>query len=73
MRVCFIDPADWDYNVDAPTIGPLGGSQSALCYLAVALAEDGHAVTVMSGTRRPDTVSGVECINANQCLSLIHI
>ncbi len=67
MRVCFIDFANWDYNVDAPTLKPLGGSQSALCYLAVELAKAGHAVTVMSGTERPATVSGVECINANHC------
>ena len=67
MRLCFVDLADWDYNVDAPAIGPLGGSQSALCYLAVELARIGHAVTVMSGTKRPAIVSGVECINANHC------
>jgi glycosyltransferase involved in cell wall biosynthesis len=67
MRLCFVDLTDWDYNVDAPTVGPLGGSQSALCYLAVALAKVGHTVTVMSGTKRPAIVSGVECINARLC------
>jgi glycosyltransferase involved in cell wall biosynthesis len=67
MRLCFVDLTDWDYNVDAPTTGPLGGSQSAMCYLSVALARDGHDVTVMTGTKRPAIVSGVECINASLC------
>ena len=67
MRLCFIDFANWDYNVDAPTLGPLGGSQSALCYLSVALAKAGHDVTVMSGTERPGQVQGVECLHANTC------
>ena len=67
MRLCFVDLTDWDYNVDAPTIGPLGGSQSAMCYLAVELAKAGHDVTVMSGTQHPATVLGVECINAVHC------
>lgn len=63
MRLCFLDFANWDYNVDGPTLRPLGGSQSALCYLAVALAHAGHEVTVMSGTTKPGTVKGVACIN----------
>lgn len=63
MRLCFVDYANWDYNIDAPMLGPLGGSHSAMCYLAEALARDGHAITVMTGTKRPGTVLGVECIN----------
>src|SRR5678815_600294 len=63
LALCFIDFARWDYNVDGPTLKPLGGSQSALCYLSVELAKAGHSVTVMSGTSRPGTVLGVECIN----------
>jgi glycosyltransferase involved in cell wall biosynthesis len=65
MKVCFVDYADWDYNVDAPTIGPLGGSQSALCYLAMALAKAGHGVTVFTGTQKPGMVCGVECLHIN--------
>jgi glycosyltransferase involved in cell wall biosynthesis len=63
MRLCFIDFADWNYNVDGPALKPLGGSQSALCYLSVELAKIGHDVTVMTGTGHPGKVSGVECIN----------
>lgn len=63
MRVCFVDYAVWDYNVDAPTVIPLGGSQSALCYLAAAMARNGHAVTALTGTTKPGSVLGVECLN----------
>jgi glycosyltransferase involved in cell wall biosynthesis len=63
MRLCFLDFSNWDYNVDGPLLRPLGGSQSALCYLAVELAKAGHSVTVMTGTTQPGTVKGVECVN----------
>ena len=69
MQVCFVDFSTWDYNVDAPLIGPLGGSQSALCYLAMALAKAGHGVKVITGTERPGWVNGVECLNVSQCNS----
>lgn len=63
MRLCFIDFAPWDYDVATPTIKPLGGSQSALCYLAIALARKGHAVTALTGVAKPGSVRGVECLN----------
>jgi glycosyltransferase involved in cell wall biosynthesis len=63
LSICFIDAIDWDYNVDAPTLRPFGGSQSALCYLAIALAKMGHDVTLLSNTSKPGMVCGVNCIN----------
>lgn len=73
MRLCFIDYTRWDYNVDEPTLKPLGGSQSALCYLATELAKAGHEVTVMTGTERPGRVSGVECLNIDHCHGLFFL
>lgn len=62
MRVCFIDFANWDYDVSTPLTRPLGGSQSAMCYLAVELAKAGHEVTVVTGMDGdPRVVMGVEC------------
>jgi len=63
LSLCFLDLIDWDYNVDAPTHRPFGGSQSALCYLAVELAKLGHNVTLLSNTSKPGVVSGVTCLN----------
>ena len=61
LSLCFIDTISWDYNVDTPTQRPLGGSQSALCYLAVELAKLGHAVTLLSNTSKSGVVAGVTC------------
>lgn len=62
MRLCFIDFANWDYDVSTPLTRPLGGSQSAMCYLAVELAKLGHEVTVVTATAKPArVVSGARC------------
>jgi glycosyltransferase involved in cell wall biosynthesis len=53
MRIGFLDPAKCDCVMDTPLSRPLGGSHSALCYLAVELARLGHAVTVFNGTSSP--------------------
>src|SRR3954469_9934598 len=38
MRIAFIDPSGWDINVETPFVHPLGGTQSAACYLAIEMA-----------------------------------
>lgn len=62
MRICFFDPIEWDYTVETPYRQPLGGTQSAVCYLAGALAKDGHAVTIANKTKTPGTWRGVDCV-----------
>jgi glycosyltransferase involved in cell wall biosynthesis len=62
LKICFVDTVRWDYDVSAPLTGPLGGSQSALCYLAVALAQRGHAVTTLTGRAADSEVMGVESL-----------
>jgi glycosyltransferase involved in cell wall biosynthesis len=59
----FVDNVDWDYDVATPLERPLGGSQSALCYLATALAARGHTVTTLTGTKSPRFVAGVQCLS----------
>lgn len=59
MRLAFIDVAGWDYTVDTPYRQPLGGSQSALCYLAEELAALGHRVMILNGVPAPVTSRGV--------------
>ena len=51
MNIAFLDSIGWDYDVSTPYERPLGGSQSALAYLAVELARRGGQVTLYSGTR----------------------
>lgn len=74
MRICFIDFAPWDYDVSTPFERPLGGSQSAMCYLAIELAEAGHEVTVVTNTTKPDCeYEGVKCSFALPSQSSIDI
>ena len=63
MRILFIDPTRWQYTVDTPYERPLGGSQSALCYLAAELARLGHSVTVINGTTTELESRGVKLRN----------
>lgn len=66
MRIAFLDRLPWDYRVDTPASRPLGGSQSALCYLAAALAALGHEVRMVTMTRSPGRIDGVACLSALQ-------
>jgi glycosyltransferase involved in cell wall biosynthesis len=63
MKIAFLDPLRWDYDVSTPYQRPLGGSQSALSYLAVELARRGSRVTLFCGTSWPRDIMGVTCIS----------
>ena len=59
MHAAFIDPTNWRYTVDTPLKRPLGGSHSALCYLAMELARLGHTVTLINGKPEASHKHGV--------------
>ena len=63
MNWIFLDSIEWDYDVATPMERPLGGSQSALCYLASALARRGHAVATLTATKNPRVVNGIRCLS----------
>jgi len=65
IKIVLIDPIGWDYTPDTPRLRPLGGSQSALCYLAEALAAAGIDVTMVTATSTPGIVRGVRCVNGS--------
>jgi tetratricopeptide (TPR) repeat protein/glycosyltransferase involved in cell wall biosynthesis len=62
VKIAFIDPTKADYTPETPRRQPLGGSQSALCYLGEALAAAGHVITLINGVRAVVTVRGVRCL-----------
>ena len=66
MNWVFIDALGWDYDVQTPLVRPLGGSQSALCYLTAALARRGHNVTLVTGTKNPRVAQGVQCLHRQE-------
>ncbi len=61
MKLVFLDPIPWNYTVRTVHERPLGGGQSALCYLAEALAARGHEVTLLTNTDQPGLHHGVAC------------
>lgn len=62
MDIVFIDATTWTpYYPDTPYERPLGGSQSAVCYLTHELAKLGHRVTLFSRGAEPKFVRGVRC------------
>jgi glycosyltransferase involved in cell wall biosynthesis len=64
MNIAFLDTVGWDYDVSTPYQRPLGGSQSALAYLAAELARRGVRVTLYGGAYWPREVLGVRCVPA---------
>ncbi|MBD2461995.1 tetratricopeptide repeat protein [Oscillatoria sp. FACHB-1407] len=62
MRIAFLDPIPWDYRTETPYQQPLGGSQSAACYLAEALAQAGHTAFLLNNTALTDLSRGVICL-----------
>lgn len=63
MHIAFIDCSNLSYGLDAPFRQPLGGANSAICYLAVELAGLGHTITVYNGTSAPTESCGVQLRN----------
>lgn len=62
MKIAFADFVDWEYKIESVYKMPLGGSQSALCYLASALAKQGHEVFLLNETAQPGMSGGVMCL-----------
>lgn len=59
MRILFIDWISWQYTLNTPYSAPLGGSQSALCYLAEQLQQRGHEVWLFNNTPQIQSVRHV--------------
>jgi glycosyltransferase involved in cell wall biosynthesis len=63
MRIAFLDAGHWDYHAATPYERPLGGSHSAMCYLAAALASRGHEVSLLNQTTQAGIYHGVRCVS----------
>jgi glycosyltransferase involved in cell wall biosynthesis len=62
MRIAFVDFTPWDYTPLTPDVSPLGGTQSAVCYLARQLAAAGFEVSLLNGAARPAAIAGVSVV-----------
>lgn len=63
MKIAFIDFLPWDYKIASAYKMALGGSQSALCYLAEAVAQQGHEVFLLNHTSDPGLSRNVMCLS----------
>lgn len=70
MRITFVDFIDIDYVADTPEAVAIGGSQSAVCYLARALAARDLDVRMVTQTTRPGHYDGVECLSLDDGLEM---
>lgn len=61
MKLGFLDTFPLEYVIETPYCQPLGGSQSALCYLAEALATRGHEVFLFNNIQKATVSRGVKC------------
>lgn len=61
MRIVFYDPNRADYHVGSVFERPLGGTQSAACYLAMELAKLDHDVLYLTGASASRVSHGVAC------------
>ncbi|ALL13540.1 glycosyltransferase family 4 protein [Caulobacter henricii] len=61
MKIAFIDTSGLTYTPETPFLQPLGGTQSAACFLSSALAAQGHKVSLLSPGAPEALVMGVRC------------
>ncbi len=61
MKIAFGDFFGWDFHVLSVETTPLGGTQSAACYLARILARE-HEVFFFSATTAPGVYDHVRCL-----------
>jgi glycosyltransferase involved in cell wall biosynthesis len=61
VNIAFFDRLDLDYDAATPYERPLGGAQSAICYLAAALAARAHTVALYTCATKPREYQGVRC------------
>ena len=69
MRTVFVHRTVNDYTVETPYQRGIGGTESALCYVCVELAQRGHAVSLLTNTSAPGRYKGVECLNYKTSLT----
>jgi len=61
MKIAFCDYSDIEYQPDTPYIRPIGGTQSAVCYLMEELVKLGVDVTLVNTIKAPGSYLGVKC------------
>jgi glycosyltransferase involved in cell wall biosynthesis len=69
MRIAFVHRTVVDYTAETPYERGIGGTESALAYLAAELARLGHSVQMLTNVSAPGRYRGVECLNYKTALT----
>lgn len=69
MKILFVCLSTLKFDADTPYNAPLGGTESAICYLSVELAKLGHNVTLMANTE-PKLLRGVTHVAIQEDLTV---
>jgi glycosyltransferase involved in cell wall biosynthesis len=69
MRIVFVHRTINDYTVETPYLRGIGGTESALCYVSVELANRGHSVSLLTNASNPGRYRNVECLNYKTSLT----
>src|SRR4030042_6922775 len=71
MRIGFVNFSSLIYNVSTPYKKPLGGSESAMCYLAAEMAKNKHDVTLFTALSKKTKTLGVNCIPNKEIFNVL--
>jgi len=63
VRIGFADFSSLDFHAQSVDSQPLGGTQSAACYLARILARRGHEIFLFTHTSTPGSFAGVKSLS----------
>jgi len=66
MRIAFVDFGNTEYDPTTVDTAPLGGTESAACYLSRSLARHGHQIYLLSKSHFTGARGGVTCIPREQ-------
>ncbi|MEK6936678.1 MAG: glycosyltransferase family 4 protein [Nanoarchaeota archaeon] len=66
MKIGFVNLTPLVYDVETPLSSPLGGSESAMCYLAQHLSTAGHEITLFRKSNGEFNKSGVTHLPINK-------
>jgi protein O-GlcNAc transferase len=71
MRIGFIDFISWDYTAETVRKSPLGGSQSALLYVARELVALKHDIVLINRTTTPGMIDGIQHVHHDDNVSQV--
>ena len=73
MKIAYIDLTGIAYDPLTPERLPLGGMQSAVCYLSREFTRQGHAVSLFNGSETDTVVEGIAVHGFARCFATLQL